>query len=116
MSSFKEAVETLNTLLQLIHDKNVPNWISPLIGWVLLIAFVLWGVLKIKETGTQHFKSLFYNPDQKRRLRRRQMFAKHIEYEILRLDLQEDWKDERFAELEAEVEAEGKKKIFSLLP
>ena len=67
---------------------------------------------KIKDS----LKSLFYRPEQRRLRRRRQTFAKHIEYEVLRLDLLEDWKDDRFAELEAEVEAEGDRKMFSLIP
>ena len=49
-------------------------------------------------------------------MRRRRMFAKHIEHEIERIDLAEDWKDEHFAELEAEVEAEGRRRHFLLLP
>ncbi|MCL4265199.1 MAG: hypothetical protein KJ069_18430 [Anaerolineae bacterium] len=44
----------------------------------------------------------------RRRLLRRQRFAKHIEYEIDRLNTLEEWRDYRFAELEAEVEAEGR--------
>jgi hypothetical protein len=59
---------------------------------------------------------LFYDAEKKRKRRRRQQFANHIYSEIKRLNNLEAWSDYRFAELEAEVEAEGKGKIFSFVP
>lgn len=47
----------------------------------------------------------------KRYLLRRQRFAEHIEHEIRRLNSLEEWRDYRFAELEAEVEAEGESRV-----
>src|SRR5437764_183429 len=56
------------------------------------------------------------NPEEKRRRDRRQTFAEHIEQEIRRLSLKEDWRDRHFTELEAEVEAEGYRRIFDFIP
>jgi hypothetical protein len=123
MPDIEGIIKITNLLLQRIFGKNVPAWIPPLINWILLGVLLLcglWGLLvllsKIKEVWIQSFLPLFYKPEQKRRQHRRRMFAKHLEYEISRLDLLEDWKDEHFAELEAEVEADGRRKRFILFP
>ncbi|MER7456745.1 NACHT domain-containing protein [Micromonospora sp. NPDC126480] len=42
-----------------------------------------------------------------RRVRRRALFADHVESQLRRLDEKEEWRDHRFARLEAEVETEG---------
>ena len=62
----------------------------------------------------EQIRPLYYDQVQKRRLRNRQRFANHIEQEIRQLNSREEWKDYRFTELEAEVEAEGKR--LRLLP
>ncbi|MEU1399069.1 NACHT domain-containing protein [Micromonospora zamorensis] len=49
-----------------------------------------------------------------RRLRRRALFADHVESQLRRLDEREEWRDHRFARLEAEVETEGGRRF--LLP
>ena len=73
-------------------------------------------IVKIKDLWTQNLWPLFYNREQKRHTQRRRNFAGFIESEIERLGRQEEWKDYRFAELEAEVEAEGNRRIFSVVP
>lgn len=47
-----------------------------------------------------------------RRLRRRALFADHVESQLRRLDEREEWRDHRFARLEAEVEMEGSRHRF----
>jgi hypothetical protein len=44
--------------------------------------------------------------DERRRRRKRQLFAQHLDDQLRHLELQEDWRDEKYAELEAEVEIE----------
>lgn len=123
MPDFEGIIKNVNAVLELIFGKNIPSWVTPLLGWVLLGTLFLcaiWGLLvilsKIKDVWVQSFKPLLYKPEQKRLSRKRQIFSKHIEYEIIRLDLLEDWKDDRFTELEAEIEAEGRRKVFSIIP
>jgi hypothetical protein len=113
----------IRTILQLIFGKNVPIWVFPLVGWAMLIALVLcalWGSLfllsKIAELWTQNFWPLFYDREQKQRNLHRRYFAEHIEHEIIRIGRQEEWKDYRFTELEAEVEADGQRRSFSVIP
>lgn len=123
MPDFEQIIKGINAVLGLIFGKNVPPWISVLIGWALAFCLLLcglWGILfvlsKIKDLWMQNFLPLFYSAEQKQNSIRRQYFAGHIEHEIWRLGLKEEWKDYRFAELEAEVEAEGSHTIFGLLP
>jgi len=94
-----------------------------MIGWVLAFGLLLcglWAILfvlsKIKDLWTQSFLPLFYDAAQRQNSIRRQHFAAHIEHEIWRLGLKEEWKDYRFAELEAEVDAEGRHTVFGILP
>ncbi|HEX5375412.1 MAG TPA: NACHT domain-containing protein, partial [Solirubrobacterales bacterium] len=47
------------------------------------------------------------NPEEKKRLRRRQQFAALVKDRVCDLNLREHWSDGRFAELEAEVETVG---------
>lgn len=56
---------------------------------------------------------------ERRRQRRRKMFAKHLHNVLWNLELQEDWRDEKYAELEAEVEIERswrRRWMLKLLP
>lgn len=123
MPNFEQIIQGIKTILQLIFGNHIPTWISPVVGWAMLVALILWalwGILfllsKIKELWVQSSWPLFYNREQKQRALHRKYFAKHIEREMERLDSQEEWKDYRYAELEAEVEAEGQRKAFHLLP
>lgn len=123
MPDFSQIIQEIRTILQLIFGNNVPKWVFPFIGWLLLTAIALcalWGTLlvlsKIKELWAQNFWPLFYNREQRQRSLRRIYFASYIESELERLGRQEEWKDYRFTELEAEVEAEGQRRIFSFIP
>src|SRR5690348_8284136 len=119
MPDIEGIVHDINSVFELIFGKSSPSWLPPLVGWILLGVLLLYGlrgIIAVFSSIITSLKPLFYNPEQKRQRRRRQSFAKHVEYEILRLDLLEDWKDDRFAELEAEVEAEGRRKNWSFIP
>ena len=109
----------INYLLNQIFGSAVPPWLPKTIAITLAILLGLWGTLfviaKIKDLITIEFLPLFYSADEKRRSIRRRRFAKYIEDEIIRLGRQEEWSDYRFAELEAEVEAEGYWKVSSWL-
>ncbi|MBH8564623.1 NACHT domain-containing protein [Nostoc sp. CENA67] len=100
-----------------------PTWLSRTADYFLVIISVLivvWVLLfilsQIKKIWVEQFWPIFYNQEERRRSRKRQRFAQYIEHEIRQLNNREEWKDYRFTELEAEVEAEGKRKGFPLLP
>ncbi len=123
MPDFEQIIKGIKAILQLIFGKDVPTWVLPLVGWAMLIALLLcalWGILfllsKIQELWAQNFRPIFYNREEKQRSLYRRYFAEHIESEIIRLGRQEEWKDHRFTELEAEVEAEGQRRGFSFIP
>lgn len=117
-------IEQLKTLIVEEFFEGVePAWLSPLFNLVLiglLLIVLLWIVStllgQIVKTCKEQFIPLFYDRDKRIQCRNRQFFAEHIEQEIRQLNLREEWKYYRFTELEAEVEAEGKRKgINSLL-
>ena len=103
MPNFEQIIQGIKTILQLIFGNHIPTWISPVVGWAMLVALILWalwGILfllsKIKELWVQSSWPLFYNREQKQRALHRKYFAKHIEREMERLDSQEEWKDYRY--------------------
>ena len=55
------------------------------------------------------------NRDEEYRIIARQGFARHVESQLKNLAVKEDWRDDRFAELEAEVEVEGRERIVPWL-
>ncbi|GBE91481.1 NACHT domain-containing protein [Nostoc cycadae] len=128
---FKDLLKDLPTIFKSIKDvfindifnQNPPSWFDPLFTFVsiftILLVFV-WGGLfvisKIIEIWKEQFIPLYYNQEQKKRRLKRQRFADYIEHEIRQLNSREEWKDYRFTELEAEVEAEGKQVGFFILP
>jgi hypothetical protein len=62
-----------------------------------------------------HIVPRLYNTEDRKRANRRQRFADHLESQLRRLDEKEEWRDDRYAELEAEVEAEGGQRARRLL-
>lgn len=122
MPDFEKIIGAIKAILGLIFGDHVPPWVFTAVGYTLLLAIVLvavWRLLvvvsKIKRLWFEEFAPLFYNPDEKRRVQRRQRFADHVESEIRRLNNLEVWSDYRFAELEAEVEAEGRRQVSGFL-
>lgn len=109
----------IEAMLRQIFGGEMPTVIQ--IGAYLLIGLLLlWVALfllsHIKRLLVEILEPLFYQPEEKRRMLRRRRFAEHIEREIRRLNSLEEWRDYRFTELEAEVEAEGKQRIASFFP
>lgn len=103
-------------ILQQIFGNEIVGWIVLILSPLIFAYALLWLIKAIIEIVKTTFIPLFYNAEEKRKIRRRQRFADHIESEIRRLNQREDWNDFRFAELEAEIEMEGKHKAFSFLP
>jgi len=111
-------IEALKEILKFIFGENSPLWVLRLVGCLLSIAFLLlatWGGLyvidKIRLLLAEKLWPAFYDADKRRRTARRRRFADHVESEIRRLNNLEQWSDYRFAELEAEVEAEGRRRL-----
>ncbi len=95
---------------------EVPVWILRLVGFLALVWIVLYVFGAIKKLWNSEIVPLFYKPEQKQVLVNRQRFAAHVENEVQRLNRYEDWKDYRFTELEAEVEAEGRRSVLRIIP
>jgi hypothetical protein len=83
-----------------------------LIFSVLLIIFV--AASKMKEIWIEKLIPYTYRPEQRQRSINRRMFARYLSREIVNRNIAERWRDEEFADLEAEVEAEGDRR--SLIP
>jgi hypothetical protein len=73
-------------------------------------------VCKAKEQVSKHLVPLFYDRKTQRRVARRQQIARALELEIRTINEDEDWRDYRFADLEADVEAEGRRRAVGGLP
>ncbi|HZR39368.1 MAG TPA: NACHT domain-containing protein, partial [Ktedonobacteraceae bacterium] len=113
--------KTVETIWMIISGTQgpVPRWLSIGVGCVLAIVVLIWlmnqlleQIVKVMEQWEQKIRPHFYNAEQRRRSTRRQRFAQHVRSRLEILNSQEDWKDYHFTELEAEVEAEGRKRFF----
>jgi hypothetical protein len=120
---FSKIIEGIKAILKLIFGEQIPTWILTVAGYVLLIALILVALVgllsalvKIKDLLANNIWPLFYDKEKARRANRRKKFADHIESELRRLNNLEAWSDYRFTELEAEVDAEGRRRIFGILP
>ena len=115
----KTLLEGIEKLLNYMFGGQPPAWLLPVIAWAIGLGFVLSGIVFVlsqaRKVWTEFIQPVYYQPEEKRRRARRRMFADIMEAEIRRLNSLEAWNDNRFAELEAEVEAEGRRKLFDLI-
>lgn len=112
MPNWEDMVE----LWKQIYGNRIAGLLLIGIGNIATIWLGLWLISQIIEIWKNSILPIFYNESEKRRNRRRKNFAQHLENEINIINSQENWKDYRFTELEAEVEAEGLHSISSLIP
>ena len=115
--ALREWVDALTSLF----SSNAP-WVWWLADAFLFVAAVwamvrmvldLWS--KLREPFTQ-IRTLFFNSDRNQRTVERRRFAGHLEDRLKSLNERESWDDNRFAELEAEVEAPEREGPFAWLP
>lgn len=71
---------------------------------------------KLVKTWQETLRPLVYKPEQKQKASARQRFAQHLTLEITARNRTENWRDQDFTELEAEVEAEGERRRFLPFP
>ncbi|MDG4795466.1 NACHT domain-containing protein [Micromonospora sp. WMMD1082] len=91
-----------------------PAW-APWLFAALIVAGMLLSLAPIVRGATaavRYAKGWLDRRRDPRRARRRALFADHIESQLRRLDEKEEWRDHRFARLEAEVEMEGGRSRF----
>ena len=118
-----ELISYIEAALKPIFGEQPAGWLSLLVAVVVLcvltlaVVWILGSLLaKIAHLAKEELPPLFYDAEKKHRIRQRRRFADHIESEIRRLNGLEDWKDYKYAELEAEVEAEGRRRSIGLFP
>jgi hypothetical protein len=119
----KDLIDTITAALKLIYGGDPPVGVLKLLGYLILAGLVLTGIFglltilhKIADLWITKFWPLFYNHEKKQRAFFRRKFAADIERELHQLDRREEWKDYRFAELEAEVNAEGRRRLLGVFP
>lgn len=84
------------------------------VGALLTAVQPIWDVLVfITKTAAKAFRRR--NADEEYRIRQRQGFARFVVTRLEELASKEDWRDDRFAELEAEVEVEGRERVIRWL-
>lgn len=118
-----DLIDHVHKILKFIFGNSTPSpilWIVRGVVGLIFLLFLVSALLdiaaRIKNRWVESFLPLFYNREEKRRSRRRGRFAEHVESEIRRINNLESWQDFQFSELEAEVEANGKRKVIGFLP
>ena len=105
--------DALTWAFQQITGAPPPEWVWNAVAWLVVIGIaigipvlVLATLCKGKTLVVDHLLPLFHSREKRRRVARRQRLANALWHQLVRLNLDEDWRDHQFADLEAEVEAE----------
>jgi hypothetical protein len=102
----------IKDLLTQFFGDAPPDWLLRIIAGFILFGLIILGIQMVAIPIIKFWREIIrpfrYTPEEKRQRLRRQRFADYMESEIRRINNLEAWSDNRFAELEAEVEAEGK--------
>jgi NACHT domain len=114
-----EWIKIVEFALKALFGEHVPSYIILAIGALLLVAIlcavvlaILIAAAKAKDIWIEKFRPLSYSPEELKRGRDSRLFANHVLREINQRNLSENWKDEEFAELEAEIEAQGQRRYL----
>lgn len=118
----------LGAVFQLAHDSNpsTPIWsgepafVGEIVAVVLAVAALIAKIDPLASAVASVARFLVRllklgNREEAYRIGQRRLFASHVESQLDQLARREDWRDSRFAELEAEVEAEGRERVLSWL-
>jgi hypothetical protein len=109
--------EVVKSLLSNLFNGEPPRYLLSALYIVMLFGLCLcgiWGLLyvvaQIRQLWNEKVAPIFYDREQRVAALERQRFALHVEAELNRLDSLTEWKDYRYGELEAEIEAEGSRR------
>jgi hypothetical protein len=99
---------------------SAPAWVVAGVVFLVAVAALVKTVEPLGQLAVflgRPVQRLFKRPgaDEQFRVRQRQGFARHVAAQLNALAVKEDWRDDRFAELEAEVEVEGRERIVRWL-
>jgi hypothetical protein len=79
-----------------------------------VVSLIVLLLVKLKQAWHDHLRPKGYTPEQKHRSETRRQFAGYLVEEMHKRNRSENWQDREYAELEAEVEAEGRRRRFFL--
>jgi hypothetical protein len=109
-------IKVVQDLLTWMFGGHVPPLVTTIASGGVAIGLLIFlgcsaviGFGKVSKSFREDVLPIFYDANEKRRAWRRSIFADHVESQVRRLNAEEQWSDHRFAELEAEVEAEGRR-------
>lgn len=86
-----------------------------LITGLLMVWGLFFVVAKIRKLWRESIRPMLYDAAARRRAEDRRRFALHLKAQLDSLNAREAWQDFRFSELEAEVEAEGRRSARSVI-
>lgn len=93
-----------------------PSWLDTVLTWLRTeeeLLSALTALIVLVGVAVGGWRVLTRLPARRRlsrAARHRRLFADHIESQLRRLDEKEEWRDYRFARLEAEIESEGQQR------
>jgi NACHT domain len=115
-----ESDAALKQLVQQLLGHNVSSIILHLLAYLVALRLLIQPVTDsfrpFWQLVDRYIIAHMRKPEAKKRARRRAQFARYVEYELRKIDDQEEWRDSHFTELEAEVEVRGRQKMGGLLP
>ena len=121
MLNLEKLINGIKAILKFIFGDQVPDSVYTLINYVLIAALfliIVWALLEIiSKIVSLWMRNRTCFTTLKKNAARFVGNALHAMSNVKSgLNDLEEWRDHRFAELEAEVEAEGRRRTFNFLP
>jgi len=104
-----------NWMLNIDDWGSLKSWLARLLFFLFLVCMLLWLLRQVVEFFAKLVEAwcklglrIRTSPEEKTALRRRMQFCKVLEGDLATLAKSENWNDQWFTDLEAEVEIEGR--------
>lgn len=101
---------------------SAPSWLVGIAltavaaGALVTAVQPLWNIaVFVVKQGFKPIRNRLQSSEEAYRVQQRRGFARYVVSQLERLAVAEDWRDDRFAELEAEVEVQGRERIIPWL-
>lgn len=113
LPDWKEAYEAAKKMAGI----EVPHSVEVVVGWLVLIAlamalivFIAKQAAELTDLWEEKILPHIYKPEQREKAKARRQFAEHLALDIAGKNRAENWRDQQYTELEADVEAEGRQR------
>jgi uncharacterized protein (UPF0216 family) len=119
LDAFLEHADKLEEIFKEVFGDRWGGVVVVVLAGLLAGGLAIWVVAQFYPPAFRVGRAVAHrlrNPEGRRRVAQRAKLARYLDREITKINDAEDWRDERYTELEAEVEARGHRRYWRMLP